>query len=156
MRLASVSQGRNNNFNLFRIVAALAVVVTHSFVLSSGNPGDEPLRQTLGTTLGSIAVDVFFVTSGLLIAASLLRSQCLVAFARARCLRISPGLIVMTEIGSGALGDAMNAILCRAGHSLRMILAHLRMLYFALVSQLALLPLINPPLPRSSRPLALS
>jgi IS5 family transposase len=38
----------------------------------------------------------------------------------------------------GALGDAMHAILCGAGHNLRMILAHLRVLYFALVAQLFL------------------
>lgn len=95
MKLSSVTQGRNNNFNLIRIVAALAVLVTHSFVLSSGNPDDEPLRQTLGMTLGSIAVDVFFVTSGLLVTASLLRSESVVAFAWSRCLRIFPGLLVM-------------------------------------------------------------
>jgi peptidoglycan/LPS O-acetylase OafA/YrhL len=95
MKLSSVAQGRNNNFNLIRIVAALAVLVTHSFVLSSGNPDDEPLRQTLGMTPGSIAVDVFFVTSGLLVTASLLRSESVVAFAWSRCLRIFPRLLVM-------------------------------------------------------------
>lgn len=95
MKLSNVTQGRNNNFNLVRIVAALAVLVTHSFVLSSGNPDDEPLRRTLGMTIGSIAVDVFFVTSGLLVTASLLRSQSVVAFAWSRCLRIFPGLLVM-------------------------------------------------------------
>jgi len=55
----------------------------------------------------------------------------------------------------GALGDAMHAILCGAGHNLRMILAHLRVLYFALAAQLSLLLLITPPTPRSSRRLAL-
>jgi len=95
MMLSSVTQGRNNNFNLVRIVAALAVLVTHSFALSSGNPDDEPLRQTLDMTLGSIAVDVFFVTSGLLVTASLLRSESVAAFAWSRCLRIFPGLLVM-------------------------------------------------------------
>lgn len=38
----------------------------------------------------------------------------------------------------GALGDAMHALLCGAGHNLRMILAHLRVLYCALVGQLAM------------------
>jgi IS5 family transposase len=38
----------------------------------------------------------------------------------------------------GALGDAMHALLCGAGHNLRMILAHLRVLYCALVGQIAL------------------
>jgi IS5 family transposase len=38
----------------------------------------------------------------------------------------------------GSLGDAMHALLCGAGHNLRMILAHLRVLYFALVGHIAL------------------
>lgn len=38
----------------------------------------------------------------------------------------------------GALGDAMHAVLCGAGHNLRMILARLRVLYCALVGQLVL------------------
>lgn len=38
----------------------------------------------------------------------------------------------------GALGDAMHAVLCGAGHNLRMILAHLRVLYCAFIAQLAL------------------
>ena len=37
-----------------------------------------------------------------------------------------------------SLGDAMHALLCGAGHNLRMILAHLRVLYCALVGQLLL------------------
>jgi len=53
----------------------------------------------------------------------------------------------------GSLGDAMHAILCGAGHNLRMILAHLRVLYFALVAQLVWLLSITSSQPRSSRQL---
>jgi len=45
----------------------------------------------------------------------------------------------------------MHAILCGAGHNLRMIMAHLRVLYVALIAQLVLLLLITAPLSRSSR-----
>jgi len=38
----------------------------------------------------------------------------------------------------GSLGDAMHALLCGAGHNLRMILAHLRVLYCALVGQISM------------------
>lgn len=38
----------------------------------------------------------------------------------------------------GSLGDAMHAVLCGAGHNLRLILAHLRVLYFALFGFAAL------------------
>ena len=42
----------------------------------------------------------------------------------------------------GALGDAMHAVLCGAGHNLRMILAHLRVLCCAFVG-LFMLPLMR-------------
>jgi transposase, IS5 family len=38
----------------------------------------------------------------------------------------------------GALGDAMHAVLCGAGHNLRMILAHLRVILLASLGQLVL------------------
>lgn len=59
MKLSIYSQGRDNNFNLIRIVAALAVLVTHSFALAIGSGDAEPFRESLGMTMGSIAVDVF-------------------------------------------------------------------------------------------------
>lgn len=38
----------------------------------------------------------------------------------------------------GALGDAMHAVMCGAGHNLRMVLAHLRVLLLALIGLLVL------------------
>lgn len=96
--LAALSQGRNNNFNLLRFVAAVMVIWSHSFALALGSGGSEPLRSTLGVTFGSIAVDIFFVTSGYLISASLVSSNTIFRFAWARILRIFPGLIVATLI----------------------------------------------------------
>ena len=92
MKLSSFSQGRNNNFNLIRIVAALAVLVTHSFSLVGDT---EPFGESLGMTMGSIAVDVFFITSGFLVTASLLTRQSIIEFVWARVLRIYPALLVL-------------------------------------------------------------
>ena len=50
----------------------------------------------------------------------------------------------------GALGDAMHAVLCGAGHNLRMILARLRVLYCALVGQLMLALMFGTSTPRPS------
>jgi len=50
----------------------------------------------------------------------------------------------------GALGDAMHAVLCGAGHNLRMILAHLRVLYCAFVGQLMLALMLATPAQRMS------
>jgi len=96
--LAALSRGRNNNFNLLRFLAAVLVIWSHSFALALGSGDSEPLRSTLGVTFGSIAVDVFFVTSGYLISASLVSSKTIFRFAWARILRIFPGLIVATLI----------------------------------------------------------
>lgn len=56
----------------------------------------------------------------------------------------SDGLLARNWL-RGALGDAMHAVLCGAGHNLRMILARLRALYCALVGLLALTLLISSP-----------
>ena len=53
---------RDNNFNLIRFIAASLVLFSHSFALSIGNSSAEPLRSSLGTNFGQVAVDVFFLT----------------------------------------------------------------------------------------------
>ncbi len=104
MRLSDLARGRDNNFNLIRILAAIAVLVTHGFVLATGRSDVEPLRAQLGTTLGLIAVDVFFVTSGFLVTGSLLTRRSLLDFIWARVLRIYPALILMVLLTVFALG----------------------------------------------------
>jgi len=94
MLLSEYTNNRDNNFNLLRFFAAFIVLYTHSFSLVSGNISDEPMRLMLGMSLGDIAVDIFFVTSGFLITSSYFNRGNLVAFAWARILRIYPALIV--------------------------------------------------------------
>lgn len=101
MKLSHFTQGRDNNFNLIRIVAAFAVLITHSFALAIGT---EPFRESLGMTLGSIAVDVFFITSGFLVTASLLTRQSAIEFIWARVLRIFPALLIMLLLTVFGLG----------------------------------------------------
>jgi peptidoglycan/LPS O-acetylase OafA/YrhL len=86
--------GRDNNFNLIRFLAASAVLLSHSFPLSNGDPTTEPLRSWLGLSAGEIAVDVFFLTSGFLVAGSLLTRHSVSGFAVARALRIYPAMVV--------------------------------------------------------------
>lgn len=104
MKLANLTQGRNNNFNLIRVVAALAVLITHSFALAIGSSNAEPFRNSLGMTMGTIAVDVFFVTSGFLVTASLLTRQSVIEFVLARVLRIFPALLTMLFLVVFGLG----------------------------------------------------
>lgn len=89
------SRGHENNFDLVRLVAALAVIVSHSFSLAVSQ--GEPLARLTGGALsiGEIAVDIFFLTSGFLVTGSLFSRRDLFAFIASRLLRIYPGLIVM-------------------------------------------------------------
>ncbi|HNY32490.1 MAG TPA: acyltransferase [Fibrobacteria bacterium] len=86
---------RDNNLNLVRFVAAFSVTISHAFVLSSGRLYDEPMRATMGMSLGDIAVDVFFTISGFLVVGSLVRKRDRLGFLQARVMRIFPALIAM-------------------------------------------------------------
>lgn len=91
MTTKNIPASHQNNFNLIRMLAASFVLVSHSYALCGL---DEPLRATLGVTWGSIAVDIFFVTSGYLVTASIVRGANARDFVFNRILRIFPGLIV--------------------------------------------------------------
>ena len=98
---------RHNSFNLIRILAALAVLVSHSFPLTGAL---DPLGGWIGMTGGNIAVDVFFVASGFLVTSSLMARSSLMDFLKARALRIYPGLIVMLVLTVFVLGPAITSL----------------------------------------------
>lgn len=104
MMLSNYTQGKDNNFNLIRFIASISVLVSHSYAIHFGSSDYEPLTQELGRSLGSLAVDVFFITSGFLIYASLNRATSLRDYALSRVLRIFPGLIVVTALTVAILG----------------------------------------------------
>lgn len=82
---------RNNNFKLIRFIASSLVIFYHSYILT-GTEG-EPLYR-FGLSFGHVAVDIFFITSGFLVAGSFFSRKKLLSFILARILRIFPGLIV--------------------------------------------------------------
>lgn len=96
--------GRDNNFNLIRFLAAFAVLLSHSYALSTGDSSREPLRGWLGMSAGDVAVDVFFMTSGFLVTGSLIARQSVLSFATARALRIYPGLLLSIVVTIIAVG----------------------------------------------------
>jgi len=107
VRLSDLTQGRDNNFNVIRMLAASSVLVSHSFALTTGSGDAEPLKHALGMTLGDIAVDIFFVASGFLVSASLLHRRSVIEFTRARFLRIFPALAVAVLLSVFALGISL-------------------------------------------------
>ncbi len=108
--LATLVGDRENNFNLIRFLAASGVLFSHSFALSSGDKLTEPMNASLGITFGYIAVDVFFLTSGFLISASLLARASLSSFTIARMLRIYPALVVAVLLTVAIVGSAFTSL----------------------------------------------
>jgi peptidoglycan/LPS O-acetylase OafA/YrhL len=104
MKLSDYATGRDNNFNLVRFVAAFSVLYSHSYALVLGIGNFEPFVTRIGYTLAGIAVDVFFITSGFLVTASMLRLGAFKPFFRARALRIFPALVVMSVLLAFILG----------------------------------------------------
>jgi peptidoglycan/LPS O-acetylase OafA/YrhL len=92
--LSTYTTNRDNNFNLIRFIAASLVLYSHSFALVLGRGNIDPLKGLIGMTWGHIAVDIFFVTSGFLIAGSYFARNNLFVFFWSRALRIFPALIV--------------------------------------------------------------
>ncbi len=92
--LSGYANNRDNNFNLLRFIAASLVLYSHSYPLALGNGTPEPFGRIIGMSAGALAVDIFFITSGFLIAGSFFNRKNLIAFIWARVLRIYPALIV--------------------------------------------------------------
>ncbi len=109
MRLGDFTQGRDNNIQLLRLLAAAAVMLFHSYVFT-GNMGDDPVFVATRTTDSSvIGVGCFFVLSGFLVTRSWLTRPGLLAFAAARALRIYPALFVAVAL-SIALAATATAV----------------------------------------------
>ena len=87
-RLSDLTADRDNNFNLMRLGAAAAVVLSHSFILSYNEPNSFPRG------LGYLAVNCFFIMSGFLICKSVLTRRDIRGFYKARILRIYPALTI--------------------------------------------------------------
>jgi peptidoglycan/LPS O-acetylase OafA/YrhL len=106
----ALSTGRANNFNLMRMAAASAVLISHAYPLARGPQAVEPLAGTIGMSLGTLAVITFFAISGYFIFQSLDRSQTILDFFVARILRIYPGLIVAVTLAALVLGPIVTKL----------------------------------------------
>ena len=108
--LADLDQGRNNNFNLIRFVAALAVLVSHAWPIALGADAVQPLEALTGYSLGGLAVFVFFAASGYFITASFARSRSAEVFLLARALRLFPCLAVSLLLVALIMGPLVSTL----------------------------------------------
>lgn len=97
--LRDVFDPKRNAFNALRLLMALTVIVWHSFPLTGTAFGVEPARQLFSR----LPVDVFFTVSGFLIVSSWVRNPNVVAYLRARILRIIPAFWVCLLLTAGIL-----------------------------------------------------
>jgi len=95
-------KGRDNNFNLIRMIAAMLVIATHAFGIT-GSTRFEPMVRGFGIGQGDVGVDIFFFLSGFLVSKSWSGKTCM-EFAWARCTRIYPALAVSTIISTVVVG----------------------------------------------------
>lgn len=89
---------RSNNLSLIKFISAIFVIVCHAYPLSQGKNFVDPLLEISNGTIsfGSMAVAVFFISSGLLITKSILKSNKASLYFKARIIRIIPPLAFTT------------------------------------------------------------
>ena len=99
VRIAGRTAGRDNNFNLLRLLAAIGVLISHAYPISLGQDAVQPLSAILGgISLGKLSVMMFFSISGFFITRSFEQRKTLAGFMQARVLRLFPALIVMLAV----------------------------------------------------------
>jgi len=109
--LAEALDTRQDNFLLLRFLAASLVIYGHGPSISAGLAWPDLFAWLgWGTYSGDMAVDVFFVTSGYMIAGSYLRRRHLPDFLWARALRIYPAYLFCLLACALALGPVFSSL----------------------------------------------
>jgi len=106
-RLGAVCGGRVNNLNLIRMIAASAVLLSHAFSVTGIA---EPFEPVFSRSLGHMAVAVFFVISGFLIARAWERKSGVGHWLASRALRMYPGLAAALVLTVLVLGPATTTL----------------------------------------------
>lgn len=110
--LDAVTKGRNNNLDMIRFIAAVLVILCHAFPLALGEGVPDPLAELTDDQIsfGSLAVGVFFVYGGFLIAKSMCRIEKTGAYYKARIARIFPPLIAVTLVLVFIMGPIVTSL----------------------------------------------
>ncbi|WP_380179108.1 acyltransferase family protein [Kalamiella sp. sgz302252] len=109
--VSAILKRDSNNFDLMRMLAAILVIWSHAYAINNPEKLIEPVSAITGTeTGGSIAVNIFFFISGLLVTNSLLTKSKTVDFLSARFFRIVPGLAVLTIVSASVIGPLVSSL----------------------------------------------
>jgi len=103
---------RHNNFDALRLVAAVSVIFSHSFLIAEGTQKREWLILLTGnqSILGLCGVFVFFAISGFLVTQSYEETGDPLRFLAKRALRIFPGLFVATLLSAFVLAPLVTTL----------------------------------------------
>lgn len=108
----SVGQ-KSENLHLMRFVAALMVILSHAFIISTGTQKGEWFIELTNVQLsmGNFAVAIFFLCGGYLISMSMEKSKTAVKYFEARIIRLIPPLffVVFLLIMAGGLFTTLPA-----------------------------------------------
>lgn len=100
----ALSRGKNN-FDLIRLIAAIAVVFGHSYMVQAHTEFHDAVAQALGhDASGALGVFAFFMLSGILISASYDRQRSVPRFLVLRFARIWPALAVCSLLAAFVVG----------------------------------------------------
>lgn len=112
MYLSEASKGRENNLDLIRFVAAALVILCHAYPISLGAEHVDILGRLTRDQMhfGNLAVCVFFLYGGYLIAKSAERLQKTGAYFKARIFRIFPCLVVVTFVLTFLVGPFITSL----------------------------------------------
>jgi peptidoglycan/LPS O-acetylase OafA/YrhL len=103
---------RRNNFDALRVLAAVSVIFSHSFLIADGNENHEPLILLTGrqSILGLAGVFVFFAISGFLVTQSYQETRSPLRYLAKRALRIFPGLLLALVLSAFVLAPLVTAL----------------------------------------------
>lgn len=116
-----IENNKANNLNAIRLLLALAVILSHAFPLTLGWGGEAQGEPMVALThqqdsCGSMAVNLFFLISGMLITASWLGCRSMQEFLMKRFLRIYPGFIVAMGLSGVVIWMLCPEFRAGAGH----------------------------------------
>lgn len=103
---------RDNNFDVLRLLAAISVIFSHSYLIAQGTQNYEPLILITGNQciFGLCGVFVFFAISGFLVTQSWEATQSTPRYLAKRCLRIFPGLIAALVLSAFVLAPLVTTL----------------------------------------------
>src|SRR5271163_3959677 len=106
------SVARRNNFDALRLLAAVSVIFSHSFLIAEGTQKHEWLIRLTGnqSICGLTGVFVFFAISGFLVTQSFEETGDPLRFLAKRALRIFPGLFVAALLSAFVLAPFVTTL----------------------------------------------